>query len=97
MLKLKEIIRLKDRDLSQQQIARSLKISVGAVHKYLKLAQKNALTWSMVQEMTEAETKKRLLPSRESCSSFVPPDYEWVYKEMKQKSVTLQLLHIARI
>lgn len=93
MLKLKEIIRLNDSDLTQQQIARSLKISIGAVHKYLKLAQQNSLTWAVVQSMTESDLKEQLLPPRESCSSFVRPDYDLVYKEMKQKSVTLQLLH----
>ena len=50
MLKLKEIIRLKDNALSQQQIARSLKISVGAVHKYLHLAQEKGLTWSQASQ-----------------------------------------------
>ena len=93
MLKLKEIIRLKDSDLSQQQIARTLKISVGVVHKYLKLAQKNAITWSQAKEMSESQIKDLLLPPREFCSSFTPLDYEWIYKEMKHKSVTLQLLH----
>lgn len=93
MLKLKEIIRLKDSSLSQQQIARSLSISVGVVHKYLKLAKGANVTWSIAKEMSEKELKARLLPMRHYCSSFVPPDYDLVYKEMKHKSVTLQLLH----
>ena len=53
MLKLKEIIRLNTTGLSQQQIARSLKISVGAVHKYLHLAQDKGLTWTQAEGMTE--------------------------------------------
>ena len=93
MLKLKEIIRLKDSALSQQQIARSLKISVGAVHKYLKLSHKAGMTWSLAKEMTEKELKAHLLPVRETCSTFAPPDYDWIHKEMKHKCVTLQLLH----
>jgi transposase len=93
MLKLREIIRLKNSALSQQQIARSLNISVGAVHKYLHLAQEKGLTWTQVEGMTEKALREHLLPPREFCPSFVSPDYEWVYKEMKHKSVTLQLLH----
>ena len=93
MRKLKEIIRLHGSQLSQQQIARSLNVSVGAVNKYLKLAEQAGVRWPLPEEMGEKEVRALIMPNKEACSSFIQPDYNWIYKELKHKSVTLHLVH----
>lgn len=95
MRKFREILRLDFSGLSQRQIARSLNISVGCVHKYLKLARASSLIWPLGGLDDEA-LKKRLYQSsspRKSAKNYTLPDGSWIEKELKHKGVTLRLLH----
>lgn len=93
MRKVKEILRLHANDLSQHQIARSLNISVGAVNKYLKLFIELGVSWPLPEGTTEEKLKALLKPCRKACHSFTPVDYQWISEELRNKGVTLQLLH----
>lgn len=93
MIKIKEILRLKKQQLSQHQIARSLNLSVGAVHKYLHLAQKAGVHWPLPEDMKESQLRSLLMPKKDSCVNFSEIDYEWMHRDLKNKGVTLKLLH----
>lgn len=95
MRKIREILRLKANDLGQRQISRSLNISLGAVHKYLKLAEHAGLTWSIAADIDDKTLIAKLASpwKPEANESFAVPDFEWIYKELMHKGVTLQLLH----
>lgn len=95
MRKFKEILRLNKAGLSQRQIAHSLSISLGVVHKYLTLARLASLSWPLQEGLDDQELKKLLFQRKRSGHQkhYTPPDCEWVYKELKHKGVTLRLLH----
>lgn len=88
MKKVKEIARLKALGLSQRQIARSLNISKGVVHKYLSKLEDKGLQWPLVED--EQSLQKAILSVQ---GKFVEPDYALIYQELKVKGVTLLLLH----
>jgi transposase len=91
MRKMKEIVRLQASGLSQRQIARSLNLSKGTVSNYLKRARQQQLDWHCVEVMDGQELKEAM--TKEASRSYALPDYEWIYKELKRKGVTLKLLH----
>lgn len=94
MRKMKEILRLQASGLKQRQIARSLNLSIGVVHKYLHLAQTAGITWPLPDDMDDASLKALLFKSEEkSKPNYAAPDCEWIHRELKRKGVTLQLLH----
>lgn len=95
MRKLKEILRLHAAGLSQRQIAHSLSISLGVVHKYLSLARLASLSWPLKEGLDDGELKKLLFQRKRSGhqKTYTPPECEWIYKELKHKGVTLRLLH----
>jgi transposase len=88
MKKIKEIARLKALGLSQRQIARSLNISKGVVHKYLSKLEDSGLQWPLQDD--EHSLQKTLVSQK---VKFVEPDYAFIYQELKIKGVTLLLLH----
>lgn len=97
MRKIREVLRLRYAcQLSLEAIARALSLSKGTVANYVKAAQQAQLNWSEVATLDEVALAKRLVPLRvkpgKRASQFIPPDYAWVYQELKRKSVTLQLL-----
>jgi transposase len=95
MRKITEILRLHASGLKQRQIARSLNISIGVVHKYLALAQAAGISWPLEADMDDKQLKAHLFQKGQTCKpeSYVPPDCEWIHKELKHKGVTLKLLH----
>lgn len=93
MRKIREILRLKANNLGQRQISRSLNISLGAVHKYLKLAKHADLSWPLPTDMDDKTLTEKLRGEKQECNFFSMPDFEWIYKELMHKGVTLQLLH----
>ena len=93
MRKIKDVLRLKlDAKLSHEQIAASLKISKGAVAKYVGLASAAGLDWPSVSALDEAELERRLLTKPERSSAYVSPDYGRIHQELRRKGVTLMLL-----
>ena len=95
MRKIIEILRLHASGLKQRQIARSLNISIGVVHKYLHLAQAIGIGWPIAEDMDDQQLKARLFQTERACKpeTYIAPDCEWVHKELKHKGVTLRLLH----
>ena len=95
MRKIKEVLRLKwESLLSDRQIARSCSIARSTVSDYLNRAQQAGLTWPLPEKLDDTALENLLFPH----SLYVPPEsrqmpsFEDIHREMKRKSVTLQLL-----
>ena len=95
MQKMKEVIRLKAAGLSLRPIASAVRLSLGAVAKYAKAAERAGLTWPLPEGLDD-EALTRLILGTPAVpgvpSKFVAPDYPAIHQELKGKGVTLQLL-----
>ena len=95
MQKMKEVIRLKAAGLSLRPIASAVRLSLGAVAKNAKAAERAGLTWPLPEGLDD-EALTRLILGTPAVpgvpSKFVAPDYPAIHQELKGKGVTLQLL-----
>jgi transposase len=90
---IKDVIRLKwHARLSHEEIATTLKISKGAVAKYVGLASVAGLDWQTVQDWSEQQLSAALLPRSPAAQSFVEPDWSRIHRELDRKGMTLMLL-----
>jgi len=92
---IREILRLTfESQLSQRQIARSLKIGLGTVSGHLKSAKAENLTWPLPVDMSDEELSLILFPNTPVTihSGYIEPDYAAIHEELKHKGVTKQLL-----
>ena len=82
--------------MNQSQISRTLKIGRGTVQSYLHRFQASGLCWetacSYSDEQLEAFLFKKSRDSNSTISTRPLPDFNYIHKEMKHPSVTLQLL-----
>ena len=94
MRKIKEILRLHfQARLSARQIARSCSVSRATVGEYLNRTRAVQLDWKQVAQMSEAELEGQLFPPPAPRGRHrSPPDFAYVHRELRAKSVTLQLL-----
>ena len=94
MRKIKEIRRLHfQARLSARQIARSCSVSRATVGDYLSRTRAAQLDWKQVAQMSEAELEGQLFPPPAPRGRHrSPPDFAYVHRELRAKSVTLQLL-----
>ena len=94
MRKIKEILRLHfQARLSARQIARSCSVSRATVGDYLSRTRAAQLDWKQVAQMSEAELEGQLFPPPAPRGRHrPPPDLAYVHRELRGKSVTLQLL-----
>ena len=94
MRKIKEILRLHfQARLSARQIARSCSVSRATVGDYLSRTRAAQLDWKQVAQMSEAELEGQLFPPPAPRGRLrPPPDLAYVHRELRGKSVTLQLL-----
>lgn len=97
MRKIKTILRLHhESKLSQHQIANSLHLSVGAVNKYLKRAEKAGITWPLSNELDdEVALQKRLQTTSQIATATSPKhaiNFLTIHQELRRKGVTVQLL-----
>jgi len=95
MRKIKEILRLKwQNGCSDAQIADSCKIARSTVREYLRRAQEAGLTWPLEPDLDDRHLENLLFPVREagSCAEHRMPSMEYLFRELKRKRVTLQLL-----
>lgn len=95
MHRIKELLRLKyECALSFERIARALKVSKGAVAKYVKAAEVAGLDWPALQALDEDELERRLnlRHGRGPAQRHVAPDFAHVHQELKRNGVTLALL-----
>ena len=93
--KIKEVLRLhKEIGLSARQIAKSCDMARSTVKEYLDRAQRVGLPWPIPSELDDAKLEHLLFPP----TQLIPPErrqmpsLEFLYQELKKKSVTLQLL-----
>ena len=95
MRKIKEVLRLKhDAALNYHQIAGSVNISTSTVHDIINRFNKADLSWPLAAELEDEKALENLLyPEQKSAATKKPePDMNLIYKELKRKNVTLQLL-----
>ena len=95
MRKIKEVLRLKwAHKLSNRKIAKSCLISHSTVADYLLRAKLAGLSWPIDPELDDAAIENLLFPVTDKSVSAERrmPDMEYVYRELKRKSVTMQLL-----
>ncbi|MFA7465645.1 MAG: IS21 family transposase [Syntrophales bacterium] len=96
MRKIKEVLRLKwGNHFSDRQIARSCSIARSTVSDYLDRAGRAGLHWPLSEELDDAALENLLYPPAESCTPAIKrplPSFEDLHRELKRKSVTLQLL-----
>ncbi len=94
MRKLKDILRLKyDCLLSHRQIAKSLSISPSVVSRYAnRAAQLGITSWPLEPCWDDASLQREFLATKVKKRSSSTPDWSVIYQELKQKTLTLQLL-----
>jgi transposase len=95
MRKIKEVLRLKwEHGCSNKQIARSCNIARSTVRDYLRRAELAGLSCPIEQTLDDTALENLLFPVRPVIPSSrrqMPP-MEYLFREMKKKGVTLQLL-----
>lgn len=93
MRKIKEFIRLKDAGLSNRDIAASCSVSASTVSEVLNRAKEIGVTWAKAQPLDEEELEQVLFSERQQVKgSKKDLDLEYLYRELRRKDVTLQLL-----
>ena len=95
MRKIKEVLRLKwQNGCSDAQIARGCNIARSTVREYLRRAQEAGLTWPLEPDLDDRHLENLLFPVREAgiCAERRMPSMEYLFRELKRKGVTLQLL-----
>lgn len=95
MRKIKEVLRLKcESDCSIRQIAKSCNIGRGTVKEYLLRAEKAGLSWPLSPDLDDVALENLFFPR----AQYIPqdrrqmPPMEYIHRELRRKSVTLQLL-----
>jgi transposase len=89
---IKEILRLKDKDLSNRQIAKACNISPTTVEKYIEVIKASSITYDDMKEKSENEIMDELFKDKKPKSKRAMPDMNYIHKQLKMKGVTLQLL-----
>lgn len=95
MQKNREIIRLAfDTKLSGNQIAASLKLSRGYVHKFVRRAALVGLSWPLPEDLDDNKLEALVFGGGRAASKSENriPDWESVHRELKRKGVNLSLL-----
>lgn len=90
--KMKEILRLHyHANLSMHNIAKSINVSSGVVHKYITRLKEYGITWPIPEDMKDAELIA-IAKSKPIAASVEEIDFQSIHVELKRKGVTLQLL-----
>jgi transposase len=94
MRKIREVLRLKANGQSFRQIAKSCNMSHSAAREFIERAGNAGVNWPLPQELDDASLETLLYPASEATSlkRATLPDWEYIYRELKRKGVTLQLL-----
>jgi PAS domain S-box-containing protein len=88
--KVSELLRLKwERQLSHEEVARSLGISTGVVTKYLKVAMAAGLDRAQVRAMDAAAIERAILEQRVRSSGFAVPDFGRVHRQLAYEGNSL--------
>ncbi|HZD29183.1 MAG TPA: IS21 family transposase [Xanthobacteraceae bacterium] len=95
MRKVREVLRLRHAlGVSERQIAVTVGVSRSTVGEYLCRAAVIGITWPVPEGLDDSELERRLFtpPSFDEKPSQPLPDWSYVHKELKRRSVTLLLL-----
>jgi transposase len=92
MTKYREILRLNQQQLSSRSIAAFLGCSRNTVSKVLESAAKHGLTWPLPLDISDEDLEHLLFPERSLDSDRMPPDFEYVHKELARNGVSMTLL-----
>jgi len=94
MLKIKEILRLKCvAKLSNRKIARALNISHSVVNEYIKEFNSSGKTYDDIVEMNDKDILALLKSYSVKETKYPMPNFADVHLQLKNKIVTLSLLH----
>ena len=94
MRKIKEVLRLRfETALGFHKIAKSCSVSSSTVAEIIKRANDSGLSWAMLEKLDDNDLEIKLYPERfKGKANNLEPDWSKIHKELKKKSVTLQLL-----
>jgi len=92
MSKEKQILQLRTKGYSQRRIADTLKVSRNTVAKVFKAWQEHPVPDDSIETMREQELHLRLFPGDSLEPVLIPPDYDYIHKELLKSGVTLKLL-----
>ncbi|MDP4095121.1 MAG: IS21 family transposase [Bacillota bacterium] len=91
MPRTREILRLKHEvQLSLREIAQACNCGKSTIAEILGRAEKAGITWPV--DLSDKQLMSLLYPPAEKKISSPEPDMEYIFREMKKKSVTLMLL-----
>ena len=90
----REILRLDSLGFNHSQIAEAIPCSRTTVINALKMAREKNIKWPDVSSMSPRDVTRLFAPGSSLSVTYVLPDYDYVYKEMQKKGVTLNLLWI---
>lgn len=91
--KIKEILRLNSKGLSNREIGRICSIAHSTVANYLSRASAAGLKWPLPEDVDDAKLEGLLFPPPPHPSTKRPlPDWSEIHKELKRKGVTLSLV-----
>ncbi len=95
MRKIKEILRLCwHNGLTARQAAKSVGIARSTLKDYLDRAKRAGLSWPLPEDLDETSLENMLFPSTVPLSAEKRnmPSFDYIFKELTRKHVTLQLL-----
>src|SRR5205814_2539082 len=95
MRQIREVLRLRfASELPQRAIAKSLGLSQGAVSGYLSRARAAGVSWSLAEELDDAQLEALLFPPPPAIAADPRPipDWAWVHRELRRPMVTLARL-----
>jgi transposase len=94
MRRIREVLRLRHQGLTERVIARTLGISNGVVHGYVRRARLAGLAWPLPEGIDDEGLELLLFPPAAALQSDRRPAPDWVYveKELRRRSVTRLLL-----
>ena len=95
MRQIRDVLRLRFASkLSQRAIAKSLRLSQGAVSTYLTRARAAGIVWPLPDDLDDAQLEALLYPPAPAIAADQRPmpDWAWVHRELSRPDVTLALL-----
>lgn len=96
MRNIREILRQKwSLNRSHREVAASLNISIGGVSKIVGKADEAALTWGVVETLTDEDLERVVYGTQKAPSATrATLDFPYLHAERKRPGVTLALLHV---
>jgi transposase len=95
MRQIREVLRLRYASkLPQRAIAKSLRLSQGAVSGYLSRARAAGIVWPLPDDLDDVQLETMLFPPPPDIAADQRPmpDWAWVHREQRRPNVTLALL-----